>query len=857
MVKIPDFAQVGFQPGGMQAYNDAAIRPLDVDAGREAQQMGRAIEQVGRGLGDYASVLLTQARKEQDDLNRTYAVEAFVDYRSKVDKDLYDPQSGYFNKGGRQAFEGERDAVFGRMQQYIADAEKALPNQATKDLFRNRALLFAEERGLQVDLHAGKERKVYQNAVDEQLLQAEQADVPMLWKDADTQTFVRDPNAPKTEFQTRLDAFQKNIRDVGAKRGSAPEVIEANVEAATTAVYAQVVDREADPAKALKLFDQFVADKKIVTQDPQKARTMLQNKVSANVGRDLAAKLWDDYGGDYDLASNALNERRRVGDIDVEAANQGDAQLLLMQRQKATAFASRGLSALQKARGWMDDPAHSKMEMGDMPDDLVTELRDTDTLDAAMAYRANGRMFLNKSATLSDFAKLAASGELGVLTPQELEHRFRSGADDAMWAHIQNVWSQQSGYGTQAQGGGGQSGQRQGGSGNAVPEPISSMLLSRLSSGDDPLITLNDSAKPSDSASVLRYALYEAEFAKRWALLGEVTDPQAAALQIHNQMLGERDTQGARKFSWEVLPDERQTMRFGVTVPGRDKPIAVDAQNITPPETANAVTALAGQGIPVARQTPTMVQQQVVQNRAATEVERARQRAQTNNRWVSWSTVQQELGMTREQVEIAAMNDPGTSPVHPSDFVYLNESADTRFHVRLPWTPEDPNSAVTQFLRNLPLSPFAPNPSDRSYSFEEFAKRDSNERTQHVGISRAAFDRLQQHIESTVGTPTPRMTYGEALDFETRNRGFKVSDTSNPELAQSLRTRYLQAMRAYELEFPELALAASRVQNVMMGPAPEPMRKGPSTPPKGVVDGYNLMRRAVGMKTHDIQFSGN
>ena len=617
------------------------------------------------------------------------------------------------------------------------------------------------------------------------------------------------------------------------------------------------MDREADPAKALKLFDQFVADKKIVTQDPQKARTMLQNKVSANVGRDLAAKLWDDYGGDYDLASNALNERRRVGDIDVEAANQGDAQLLLMQRQKATAFASRGLSALQKARGWMDDPAHSKMEMGDMPDDLVTELRDTDTLDAAMAYRANGRMFLNKSATLSDFAKLAASGELGVLTPQELEHRFRSGADDAMWAHIQNVWSQQSGYGTQAQGGGGQSGQRQGGSGNAVPEPISSMLLSRLSSGDDPLITLNDSAKPSDSASVLRYALYEAEFAKRWALLGEVTDPQAAALQIHNQMLGERDTQGARKFSWEVLPDERQTMRFGVTVPGRDKPIAVDAQNITPPETANAVTALAGQGIPVARQTPTMVQQQVVQNRAATEVERARQRAQTNNRWVSWSTVQQELGMTREQVEIAAMNDPGTSPVHPSDFVYLNESADTRFHVRLPWTPEDPNSAVTQFLRNLPLSPFAPNPSDRSYSFEEFAKRDSNERTQHVGISRAAFDRLQQHIESTVGTPTPRMTYGEALDFETRNRGFKVSDTSNPELAQSLRTRYLQAMRAYELEFPELALAASRVQNVMMGPAPEPMRKGPSTPPKGVVDGYNLMRRAVGMKTHDIQFSGN
>lgn len=819
MVKIPDFAQVGLQPGGMQAYNDAAIRPLDVDAGREAQQMGRAIEQVGRGLGDYASALLTQARMEQNDLNRSYAVEAFVDYRSKVDKDLYDPQTGYFNKGGKAAFEGERDAVFGRMQQYLDDVEKALPNQAAKDLFRNRALLFAEERGLQVDLHAGKERKVYQNAVDEQLLQAEQADVPMLWKDADTQTYVRPPDAPKTEFQMRLEAFQKSIRDVGARRGSAPEVIEANVEAATTAVYAQVVDREADPAKALKLFDQFVADKKIVTQDPQKARTMLQNKVSANVGQETAAQLWDQFNGDYDLAANALNEKRRAGELDVEAFNKGDAQLGLLQRQKATAFASRGLSALQAARKWMDDPANSKAELGDMPADMLTALRDTDTLDAAMTYRANGRMFLNKAATLDAFAKMAASGELGNLPPEQLELMFRSGANDAMWAHIQNVWSQQSGYGAQPQGGG--TGSRQGSAGNVVPEPIQAMLLSRLQEGGQ--ISLNDAAKPSNAASQLRYALYQAEFARRWQQHGTVTDPQATALDIHQSMMRELDTV-SKKFAWEVLPDQREAMRFSAVVPGTTKTIAVDASSITPPETASAVTALATQGIPVSRQTPSMVQQQVVQQRANTESERARQRAQTNNRWVSWETVRTTLGMDPQAVVTLAVRDSTNSPVHPSDLIYpVNR--------RVGWR-ESLSSAAFGIAPDNVIRGYT---ADRYAKFGEgeFADRDM----QHVGISRAAYDRLVQHqatLPSAATNVPTAMTYGSAREYSITMQ--RLSNAQLPRSAE-MEQRAAQAALAYELEWPELAFLRSR--------GGRPIVRTSDSPPPDIVSEYNMLRSAA------------
>ena len=784
MVKIPDFAQVGLQPGGMQAFNDAAIRPLDVDAGREAQQMGRAIEQVGRGLGDYASVLLTQARMEQNELNRTYAVEAFVNYRSKVDKDLYDPQAGYFNKGGKQAFEGERDAVFGRMQQYLDDAEKALPNQATKDLFRNRALLFAEERGLQVDLHAGKERRVYQNAVDEQLLQAEQADVPMLWKDVDEQTFVRDPNAPKTEFQTRLDSFQQNIRDVGAKRGSAPEVIEANVKTATTAVYAQIVDRVANPEKALKLFDQFVADKKIVTQDPLKARNMLQNKVSEKVGQDLAARLWDASGGDYDAASKALNDERRNGNIDVESFNKSDAQLGVFNRQKATAFAARGLNALQTARSWLDNPVNTTKPLGDMPSEMLTALRDTDTLDSAIAYRSNGNRFLNNSATLSDFARAAESGELADMSPEVFEKRFRSGMDDATYMVAAKQWQQATGQAlpitmqTMRGGGGGSGG---GGGGGAqppvapVPDWVSAWTFQKL---DDNQEFATENGKPKGTAAITRWTMFQAEFQRQWSVLMSIpanaTDPGRVMEQVWNTMNQGFDPK-ANKYLWEMAPSERRGTVLQVDLPGnRTQNVIVD--RLTQDELQASAALLRKEGYPLGAATDALVIQRAVARREEVAMQREMQRKEKADKWVSWDTLQRTLGISKDTALKDIESTPLDGAVHSSDLIYWNG-----------------------------------NRSDAKFDFDVQQARNPEERGEATGISRAAYERLLEHARKTnPQAGEPGMTYGQAREYMARpkwnEKGQELqNDPQVRKLFEDMRpTRERQVIEAYELEFPQI-----------------------------------------------------
>ena len=297
-------------------------------------------------------------------------------------------------------------------------------------------------------------------------------------------------------------------------------------------------------------------------------------------------------------------------------------------------------------------------------------------------------------------------------------------------------------------------------------------------------------------------------------------------------MLGERDTQGARKFSWEVFPDERQAMRFEASVPGRDKPIVVDAGSITPPETANAVTALAGQGIPVAQQTPARVQQQVVQNRAATELERARQRAQTNNRWVSWETVQTTLGLDPQAVVAASVRDSANSPVHPSDLVYPeSRRVGTRESFVMSLTGVKPDNLVVGYQ------------ADRYAKFEEgsFAERD----TQHVGISRAAYDRLKQHqanLQKDATSAPSAMTYGAA-----REHSFSMQRAPNRQPPRSVATeqRAAQAVLAYELEWPELALLRSS--------GAQPVTRTKDSPPADVVAEYNMLRNAAASR---MQASG-
>jgi hypothetical protein len=182
--------------------------------------------------------------------------------------------------------------------------------------------------------------------------------------------------------------------------------------------------------------------------------------------------------------------------------------------------------------------------------------------------------------------------------------------------------------------------------------------------------------------------------------------------------------------------------------------------------------------------------------------QREQQRKSAGGKYVSWHTVKNVLGLDRDQVVAAALSDAEQSPVHPDDIAYYEDS---------------------YF-------------SGRSLKFGKYASEPAETRETHIGISRAAFDRIRHHQNTRFppDVPSDILLQPEAPPDMSYSDAVNLSKSARNGAVQPPRELLDRAIAAMEVEFPQLGYIADMDDLRYLSK--------PTNLPMDAIDAYNVLR---------------
>ncbi|MFD1693741.1 hypothetical protein ACFSHR_26395 [Azotobacter chroococcum] len=236
---------------------------------------------LARGAQNVASAIEHVHQQEVRDANQTAMLDADNRLGAWQNQTLYDPEKGMLNRKGSAALGITQSFLsdFDTQQQAISDS---LANDDQRRMFNQSAL--SRRQSLQAKLggYEFDQQQVYKNQVDQAAIATAQNSAALNYND------------PKAiaENHAKLGAV---LQLQAQRNGWAPEVLEANLQKATSDMYSDILRRQA-------------------AQDPYKAQAALKSYQQYLTADDLTQ-----IGGSIDAKVERLQQRAEMAQLRAEA----------------------------------------------------------------------------------------------------------------------------------------------------------------------------------------------------------------------------------------------------------------------------------------------------------------------------------------------------------------------------------------------------------------------------------------------------------------------------------------------------------------------------------------------------------
>lgn len=236
---------------------------------------------LARGVQNLSSAIEQVHQQEVRDANQTAMLDADNRLGAWQNQTLYDPEKGMLNRKGSAALGITQSflADFDKQQQAISDS---LANDEQRRMFNQSAL--SRRQSLQAKLggYEFDQQQVYKNQVDQAAIATAQNSAALNYND------------PKAiaENHAKLGAV---LQLQAQRNGWAPEVLEANLQKATSDMYSDILRRQA-------------------AQDPYKAQAALKSYQQYLTADDLTQ-----IGGSIDAKVERLQQRAEMAQLRAEA----------------------------------------------------------------------------------------------------------------------------------------------------------------------------------------------------------------------------------------------------------------------------------------------------------------------------------------------------------------------------------------------------------------------------------------------------------------------------------------------------------------------------------------------------------
>lgn len=249
------------------AFTAPGVVPQRNLIGPQIAQLGGAIEAAGAATADIADVI-------QDDFDTARAIEGFNLWNDKgVRQTLYDEDSGYLGKEGKDATGAGRKEAQARITDEAEGISQELDNTTQKKLFRQFVNNRMGEVLTQMDRHEITQGKVYKAGQQQAMQRASVGDSVEALVAGDEET-----------YGVQKGVAVDRAREIADSLGYSDELTEEFVQDTTTAIHAGVIERliaegRGDEARA---YLDAVDIEEIAPQERPKLRARVQRSALIN-----------------------------------------------------------------------------------------------------------------------------------------------------------------------------------------------------------------------------------------------------------------------------------------------------------------------------------------------------------------------------------------------------------------------------------------------------------------------------------------------------------------------------------------------------------------------------------------------
>lgn len=294
---MPKIATYGGQQVQTQVVRGA--RASSVPSGAFGGDIARGIGQVGQAFEEIGK----QQAEMQKRLATTEAEDALVKFEREKNKLFFDPEAGYFNTQGRDAFDaaGTANTSLQKLQQQYADN---LTNDAARQLFSKAAAAHVTRGTQDIMQHASKGMKAWEVATIEAQVENTVENAALYWNDPE-----------RLGVQRALG--RQAVVDAAGMQGIDGEALNERLQTYESSFTRTAIEAatQKSVAQGKKLLDQF--GNRLEGPDKLKMDKLIQDKLKVENTKYIASQAVVRAGGivdRYDSRSDIIAEVNKISD---------------------------------------------------------------------------------------------------------------------------------------------------------------------------------------------------------------------------------------------------------------------------------------------------------------------------------------------------------------------------------------------------------------------------------------------------------------------------------------------------------------------------------------------------------------
>lgn len=280
------------------------------------QKAGGFVQDSGlSALGGAVGKVASQFEQAQVEIDQTYAEEARIGFDKELTSIFHDPDKGYFNTSGKNAYEGQADAI-----KAMTEARKkwaASLSPAQQRMFAGVADKMISSNEKSVMTHAANGRKVWDIATQEAVVENSVEKAIINFQNDD-------------EIRVQLATMRQSISNASKTKGIGPEATNERLQTATSKFYSAVLNRaisdDFDRAEnLLGRYGEYLEPDDRAKIDSAMKSTMNKRSAFASVDKWISEGL---------TTSEAMTEAQKIKDPEVRQLTEN--RFLKQQQIKAT-----------------------------------------------------------------------------------------------------------------------------------------------------------------------------------------------------------------------------------------------------------------------------------------------------------------------------------------------------------------------------------------------------------------------------------------------------------------------------------------------------------------------------------------